>query len=143
MQPAGAGGMGYAIPAALGVKAHDPDRTVVAVCGDGGLGMSLAALLSAVEEDLRIVVVVFNNGVLGWVKHSQRSRGEVEYKSSLRQFDYTAIGAAAGMHATHVTTAAEFGPAISEAIKADRPALVVVDVSTEETFVDLRTPLMD
>jgi acetolactate synthase-1/2/3 large subunit len=143
LQPAGAGGMGYAIPAALGVKAHDPDRTVVAVCGDGGLGMSLAALLSAVEEDLRIVVVVFNNGVLGWVKHSQRSRGEVEYKSSLRQFDYTAIGAAAGMHATHVTTAAEFGPAISEAIKADRPALVVVDVSTEETFVDLRTPLMD
>jgi acetolactate synthase I/II/III large subunit len=142
LQPAGAGGMGYAIPAALGVKAHDPDRTVVAVCGDGGLGMSLAALLSAVEEDLRIVVVVFNNGVLGWVKHSQRMRGEVEYKSSLRQFDYTAIGAAAGMHATHVTKAEEFGPAISEAIKADRPALVVVDVSTDETFVDLRTPLM-
>jgi acetolactate synthase-1/2/3 large subunit len=142
LQPAGAGGMGYAIPAALGVKAHDPDRTVVAVCGDGGLGMSLAALLSAVEEDLRIVVVVFNNGVLGWVKHSQRMRGEAEYKSSLQQFDYTAIGAAAGMHASHVTTAAEFGPAINEAIKADRPALVVVDVSTDETFVDLRSPIM-
>jgi thiamine pyrophosphate-dependent acetolactate synthase large subunit-like protein len=60
----------------------------------------------------------------------------------LRQFDYSAIGAAAGMHASHVTTAAEFAPAISEAIKADRPALVVVDVSTEQTFVDLRTPLM-
>jgi acetolactate synthase-1/2/3 large subunit len=142
LQPAGAGGMGYAIPAALGVKANDPDRTVVAVCGDGGLSMSLGALLSAVEEDLRIVVVVFNNGVLGWVKHSQRMRGEVEYKSSLQQFDYSAIGAAAGMHASHVTTAAEFAPAINEAIKADRPALVVVDVSTDQTFVDLRTPLM-
>ncbi|HEX3789875.1 MAG TPA: thiamine pyrophosphate-binding protein [Pseudonocardiaceae bacterium] len=142
LQPAGAGGMGYAIPAAIGVKSHDPDRTVVAVCGDGGLSMSLSALLSAVEEDLRIVVVVFNNGVLGWVKHSQRMRGELEYKSSLRQFDYTAIGAAAGMLASHVTTPAELAPAISEAIKADRPALVVVDVSTDETFVDLRTPLL-
>ncbi len=142
LQPAGAGGMGYAIPAALGVKTHDPDRTVVAVCGDGGLSMSLGALLSAVEEDLRIVVVVFNNGVLGWVKHSQRMRGEVEYKSSLQRFDYSAIGAAAGMHTSHVTAPAELAPAINEAIKADRPALVVVDVSTEQTFVDLRTPLM-
>lgn len=142
LQPAGAGGMGYAIPAALGVKVAQPDRTVVAVCGDGGLSMSLAALLSAVEEDLKIVVVVFNNGVLGWVKHSQRMRGEVEYKSSLHQFDYTGIGAAAGMHASHVTTPAELTPAINEAVKADRPALVVVDISTDETFVDLRTPLM-
>jgi acetolactate synthase-1/2/3 large subunit len=142
LQPAGAGGMGYAIPAALGAKTHDPDRTVVAVCGDGGLSMSLAALLSAVEEDLRIVVVVFNNGALGWVKHSQRMRGEVEYKSSLHQFDYSAIGAAAGLHASRVTTPAELAPAIDEALKADRPALVVVDVSTAETFVDLRTPLM-
>jgi acetolactate synthase-1/2/3 large subunit len=142
LQPAGAGGMGYAIPAALGVKSQDPDRTVVAVCGDGGLSMSLAALLSAVEEDLPIVVVVFDNGMLGWVKHSQRMRGEVEYKSSLRTFDYAAIGAAAGLHSAHVTTPAELAPAITEAVKSGRPAIVVVDVSTDQTFVDLRTPLM-
>jgi acetolactate synthase-1/2/3 large subunit len=142
LQPAGAGGMGYAIPAALGVKSDQPDRPVVAVCGDGGLSMALPALLSAVEEDLRIVVVVLNNGVLGWVKHSQRSRGEQEYKSSLRRFDYAAIGAAADLAAFHVTEAGEIGTAVGEALKADRPALVVVDVSTEETFVDLRTPLM-
>jgi acetolactate synthase I/II/III large subunit len=143
IQPAGAGGMGYAIPAALGVKTCAPDRTVVAVCGDGGLSMSLGALLTAVEEDLPIVTVVFDNHVLGWVKHSQRTRGEQEFKSSLRGFDYAAIGAAMGLSAVAVTEPGELAPALREALKNDGPSLIVVRVSTEQTFVDLRTPLMD
>jgi acetolactate synthase I/II/III large subunit len=142
LQPAGAGGMGYSIPAALGVKSQLPGRTVVAVCGDGGLSMSLQALMSAVEEDLGVVVVVFANGILGWVRHSQVARGEELFKSSLDRFDYTAIGAAIGLAASHVTTPAELAPAIADAIKAGRPAMVVVDVSTEQSFMDLRTPLL-
>jgi acetolactate synthase-1/2/3 large subunit len=142
LQPAGAGGMGYAIPAALGVKSQLPGRTVVAVCGDGGLSMSLQALMSAVEEDLSVVVVVFANGILGWVRHSQVARGEELFKSSLDRFDYTAIGAAIGLAASHVTTPAELAPAIADAVKAGRPAMVVVDVSTEQSFMDLRTPLL-
>jgi acetolactate synthase-1/2/3 large subunit len=142
LQPAGAGGMGYAIPAALGVKSQLPGRTVVAVCGDGGLSMSLQALMSAVEEDLAVVVVVFANGILGWVRHSQVARGEELFKSSLVRFDYTAIGAAIGLAASHVSTPAELAPAIADAVKAGRPAMVVVDVSTEQSFMDLRTPLL-
>jgi acetolactate synthase I/II/III large subunit len=142
LQPAGAGGMGYAIPAALGVKSQAPDRTVVAVCGDGGLSMSLQALMSAVEEDLHVVVVVFCNGILGWVRHSQVSRGEELFKSSLERFDYAAIGGAIGLAASHVTTPAELAPAIADAVKAGKPAMVVVDVSTEQSFTDLRTPLL-
>ncbi|HXT91306.1 MAG TPA: thiamine pyrophosphate-binding protein [Trebonia sp.] len=142
LQPAGAGGMGYAIPAALGVKSQAPDRTVVAVCGDGGLGMALQALLSAVEENLAVVIVVLSNGILGWVRHSQVARGEELFKSELQRFDYAAIGAAIGLAASHVTTPAELTPALDEAVKAGRPALVVVDVSTEQSFTDLRTPLL-
>jgi acetolactate synthase I/II/III large subunit len=142
LQPAGAGGMGYAIAAAIGAKCQAPDRTVVAVCGDGGLSLSLPALLSAVEEGLNIVIVVFNNGMLGWVQHSQAARGEELFKSSLRQFDYAAIGAAVGLASFHVTRPSDLVPAISDAVKADRPALVVVDVSSDQDFTALRTPLM-
>jgi acetolactate synthase I/II/III large subunit len=142
LQPSGAGGMGYAIPAALGAKVHASERTVVAVCGDGGLSMSLAALMTSVEENLPIVVVVFNNGALGWVKHSQRANGEVEFKSSLLGFDYAAIGAAIGLESFHVAQPDELIPAVSKAVESGKPALVVVDVSTEQTFVDLRTELM-
>lgn len=142
LQPAGAGGMGYAIPAALGAKTGSPERTVVAVCGDGGFSMSMPALFTAIEEELPVVVVVFDNGVLGWVKHSQRARGEVEFKSTLAAFDYTGIGSAFGMLALHVSEPADLAPAVVEAVKSGRPALVVVDVSTEQTFVDLRSPLL-
>lgn len=142
IQPAGAGGMGYAIPAALGVKTHDPERTVVAVCGDGGLSMSLAALMSAVEEELPIIVVIFNNGVLGWVKHSQRSRGEEEFKSSLHGFDYAAIAAAIGFDAQEIDSAHSFGTAVQDAVASRRPTMLVVPTSTAKTFVDLRTEMM-
>jgi acetolactate synthase I/II/III large subunit len=142
LQPAGAGGMGYAIPAALGVKSHQPDRAVIAVCGDGGLSMALQALMSAVEENLAIVNVVFANGILGWVQHSQVSRGEELFKSSLDRFDYAAIGSAIGLSSFRVTKPAELAPAIADALKAGKPAMVVVDVSTEQAFTDLRTPLL-
>lgn len=142
LQPAGAGGMGYAIPAALGAKVHAPDRTVVAVCGDGGLSMALSALMSAVEEDLPIIVVVLNNGVLGWVKHSQRAHGEEEFKSSLRQFDYSAIGAAIGFDAQTIDSPNELSGAVADAVANGRPTLLVVATSTAQTFVDLRAEVM-
>lgn len=146
LQPAGAGGMGYSIPAAIGAKVYAPERTVVAVCGDGGFSMSLPALLTATEENVPIVVVVFDNGTLGWVRHSQRMRGELEFNSNLRRFDYAAIAAGAGFAAFRAGKPDELAPAFADAVaaatSARTPAIVVVDVSTEQTFVDLRTPLM-
>jgi acetolactate synthase-1/2/3 large subunit len=141
LQPAGAGGMGYAIPAAIGVKSNAPDRAVVAVCGDGGLSMAFPALLSAVEENIAVVIVVFSNGILGWVRHSQVARGEELFKSALQRFDYAAIGSAIGLAAFHAATPTDFASALQEALKAGRPSMVVVDVSAEQSFTDLRTPL--
>ena len=69
LQPAAGGGMGYAVPAAMAARLADPDRPVVAVCGDGGFAMSIHALMTAIQEDLPIAVLVFNNGALGWVLH--------------------------------------------------------------------------
>ncbi|MBB5787246.1 thiamine pyrophosphate-binding protein [Jiangella mangrovi] len=146
LQPAGAGGMGYSIPAAIGAKVFAPERTVLAVCGDGGFSMSLPALLTATEENAPIVVVVFDNGTLGWVRHSQRMRGEQEFNSNLRRFDYAGIAAAAGFAAFRAGKPDELPGALADAVaaadRAEAPAIVVVDVSTEQTFVDLRTPLM-
>lgn len=143
LQPSGAGGMGYAIPAALGVKTRFPDRAVVAVCGDGGFSMALPALMTVVEERLPIVIVVLNNNALGWVKHSQRARGEQEFKSTLQDFDYAGIGAAIGLSAVRVSNPDDIVTALTEAVKSETGALVVIDVSKEQTFVDLRTPLLD
>src|SRR5262249_9118982 len=69
LQPAAGGGMGYAVPAAMAARLADADRPVVAVCGDGGFAMSIHALMTAIQENIPIAVVVFNNGALGWVLH--------------------------------------------------------------------------
>ena len=69
LQAAGSGPMGFAIPAALAAKLVNPERPVVAVCGDGGFAMTMNGLMSAIEQDIPIIVVVFNNNALGWVHH--------------------------------------------------------------------------
>jgi acetolactate synthase-1/2/3 large subunit len=141
LQPAAAGGMGYAMPAAIGAKVGSPNRPVVAVCGDGGFSMSLPTLLTAVEQQIDLTIVVFDNAALGWVMHGQRERGLDPFNSVLKQFDYARIAAAAGLWSRKVDKADEIGPAIRSATDHNGPSLVVISVSRAETFVDLRSPL--
>ncbi|WP_431305634.1 thiamine pyrophosphate-binding protein [Sediminicoccus sp. BL-A-41-H5] len=70
LQAAGAGPMGFAIPAALAAKLIHPERPAVAVCGDGGFAMTMNGLMTALEHELPIIVVVSNNSALGWSLHS-------------------------------------------------------------------------
>jgi acetolactate synthase-1/2/3 large subunit len=141
LQPAAAGGMGYAMPAAIGAKVADPSRTVVAVCGDGGFSMSLPTLLTVVEQNLDITVILFDNGALGWVMHGQRERGLAPFNSELLRFDYVKIAEAAGMWAARAEKPANIGPAVHAALGYRGPSLVSINVSREETWVDLRSPL--
>jgi acetolactate synthase-1/2/3 large subunit len=142
LQPAASGGMGYAIPAALAAKLAEPNKAVVAVCGDGGFGISLNGLLTAVEESLPIVVVIFNNQALGWVRHGQ---GERVVASELMDFDYAGISRAIGCDAWRVDTAESLDSLVKAALvqqpSADRPVVLDVPTSRDETFLDIASPL--
>ncbi|MFA7306157.1 MAG: thiamine pyrophosphate-binding protein [Hyphomicrobium sp.] len=63
--------MGFAIPAAIGAKLGAPERTVVAVLGDGGFAMSGLELLTAVREGISLTVIVLNDGYLGRIRLEQ------------------------------------------------------------------------
>ena len=92
LQAAGSGPMGFAIPAALGAKLVHPDRPVVAVCGDGGFAMTMNGLMTAVEQDIPIITVVFNNNALGWVLH-----GSGPFAAEFNDWDHAAIARALGL----------------------------------------------
>jgi acetolactate synthase I/II/III large subunit len=139
LQPAAVGGMGYAIPAAMAARLVHPSRKVVAVCGDGGFGIAMNGLLTAIEEGIPIVVVVFDNSMLGWVRHGQ---GQRPIASGFGQFDYAAIARAMGCFAVRVTTPADLPGALSEALAADRPTVVDVVTSGRVTFRDVTSPLV-
>src|SRR6516162_2989227 len=71
--------MGYGLPAALGAKIAFPQRTVVAIAGDGCFLMSGMELATAVQEKLPIVVVLMNDGSLTLIKAIQERRYEGRY----------------------------------------------------------------
>jgi acetolactate synthase-1/2/3 large subunit len=138
LQPAGVGGMGYAIPAALAAKLVHPTRTAVAVCGDGGFSIAMNGLLTAIEEQIPIVVVLFDNAMLGWVRHGQDER---PIASGFGKFDYAAIARAMGCFGIRVETPADLHGALEQALSARRPAVVDVVTSTRITFRDVTSPL--
>ena len=58
----------------MAAKLVFPNRPAVAVCGDGGFGIALNGMMTARDENIPIVTVVFNNSMLGWVRHGQGTR---------------------------------------------------------------------
>jgi len=138
LQPNATGGMGYAVPAALGARFVYPDLPVFAVCGDGGFAMTLHGMMTAIEEQLPIVAVVLNNHVLGWVYHGQGNR---PIASKFAEFNYRDIATAMGCAAFRVSDETELRDAIPRAVAAGKPAVIEVLTSLEDSFQDAMTAL--
>jgi acetolactate synthase-1/2/3 large subunit len=136
LQAAGSGPMGFAIPAALAAKLVHPDRAVVAVCGDGGFAMTMNGMMTAIEQDIPIVTVVFNNNALGWVLH-----GGGPFAAEFNDFDHAAIARAMGCRGERIEDAARLGPAIKEAVAARQPTVLDVRTSLKTSFADVTSPL--
>ena len=136
LQAAGSGPMGFAIPAAMGAKLVHPDRPCVAVCGDGGFAMTMNGLMSALEQDIPIITVVFNNNALGWVYH-----GSGPFAAEFRDFDHAAIARAMGCNGVRITEPSQLGPALREALAARIPTVLDVRTSLSVTFADVTSPL--
>jgi acetolactate synthase-1/2/3 large subunit len=136
LQAAGSGPMGFAIPAALGAKLVHPDRPVVAVCGDGGFAMTMNGLMTGIEQDIPIIVVVFNNKALGWVLH-----GGGPFAAEFADFDHAAIARAMGCNGIRVTEPGALGVALREALNARVPTVIDVRTSLAQSFADITSPL--
>ena len=136
LQAAGSGPMGFAIPAALGAKLVHPDRPAVAVCGDGGFAMTMNGLMTALEQDISIIVVVFNNNALGWVYH-----GSGPFAAEFKDFDHGAIARAMGCNGVRVTEPSTLRPALEAALKARVPTVIDVRTSMAVSLADITSPL--
>ena len=119
------GAMGYGIPAAIAAALHDRSRTVVAFAGDGCFQMAGHELATAIQEQLRLVVLVCDNGMLGTIRmHQERSYpGHVE-GTTLVNPDFVQLAAAYGCHAERVDCDGDFPAAFARALAAERTALI-------------------
>jgi len=75
----GLGTMGFGLPAAIGAKFGAPDRTVVAICGDGGFQMTLQELGTIMQSELDVKILVLNNRFLGMVRQWQQLFNDKRY----------------------------------------------------------------
>ncbi len=129
--------MGFGLPAALAAKKAHPGRPVVAVVGDGGLGMTLAELTTAVQQRLPVTVVVFNNRSLGMEENAMEREAMPVYGVKLHNPSFARYAELCGAAGIHVDSPGELEGAIERALwhaaEESRPA--VVDVATAPVMV--------
>src|SRR5436305_363147 len=94
--PSGYGALGYALPAAIGAKIAQPARAVVALAGDFGVQFTLQELMTAVELDLSLPLVVWNNSALGQIRDDMRAAGIAPIGAVARNPDFVALASARG-----------------------------------------------
>lgn len=138
LQPNGGGGMGYAVPAAMAAAITFKGRPAVAVCGDGGISMTLHGLITAIEHELDVTIVVLDNGVLGWVYSGQ---GDRKIASEFKDIDFAAVASAMGCHAARVDDLDDFRTALEAALDHRGVSLVVAKTTTADRYQDIISAL--
>jgi pyruvate dehydrogenase (quinone) len=118
------GSMANALPHAIGAQLAYPGRQVIAMSGDGGLGMLLGELLTVSMYQLPVNIITFNNSALGMVKLEMMVDGLPDYQTDNASFDYAAIANAAGIHGVRVEQPGDVEAALIEALAHPGPALV-------------------
>ncbi len=108
----GLGTMGFGVPAAMGAAVGVPDRTVVAICGDGSVQMNAQELATCAQNRIPIKVIILNNGYLGMVRQWQELFWDNRYSQvDLGQYpDFVKLAeayGATGIRLTDKTTLVE------------------------------------
>lgn len=133
------GNCGFSYPAALGAKLGRPDCPVVALVGDGAWGMSLNEVLTAVQEDIPVVAVVFNNGQWGAEKRNQVDfYGNRFEGTNFMPINYAAIARAMGAEAQRIDNPNDVRGAMAAAIASKKPTVLELMVEPKELFEPFR-----
>jgi acetolactate synthase-1/2/3 large subunit len=124
------GAMGYAVPAAIGVKLADPSRPVLAAAGDGGFGMTMAEVQTAARLGLgSFVVLVLDNGLYGTIAaHQRRQYPGRPVATEIGEADFAEVARGLGALAETIPSNDAFPAALARALAADRPAVLHVPI---------------
>jgi acetolactate synthase-1/2/3 large subunit len=128
----GLGTMGFALPAAIGAKYGAPDRTVVAVIGDGGFQMTIQELAVIMQEKVNVKILILNNNYLGMVRQWQQLFHERRYSFvDMQNPDFVAIAKAYSIEGQTITERQDLKPALEAMLKHDGAYLLNIMVGKE------------
>lgn len=122
------GGIGQGLPMAIGAKVGQPEKPVVLVAGDGGFMVNAGEMITAVQENAPIVVLMFDDGGYGILKYYQEAAYGRQTAVDLVNPDFVMMAKSMGFDSEKVTTVEEFEKGLANALESKKPYMVVVDV---------------
>jgi acetolactate synthase-1/2/3 large subunit len=136
----GFGPMGFGVAGVLGAKLAAPDRPCVSVCGDGAFFMHASVLGTAVEYNIPVVWVVWNNYSYASIRGLQR--GYLDRRELVTDFrhpetgepynpDFAAMARAAGVEGVRVDKAKDLAAAVEQAVKSGKPWLIDANIGAD------------
>jgi 5-guanidino-2-oxopentanoate decarboxylase len=125
--PSGYGALGYALPAALGARIAQPERAIVALAGDFGVQFTLQELMTAVELEVTLPVVIWNNNALGQIRDDMRAAGIAPIGVQALNPDFVALAHACGAFGVRIASGAALTQALTAALARPGPTILEVD----------------
>ena len=134
----GLGTMGYALPAAVGVKVAQPQRQTIVICGDGSFQMAMNELSAIRYADMDIKIIVFRNHVLGLVNQIQNT---APYHGSFGVAldgspDFQVIASAYDIPSMVLSEESQIEETLDRFLKAEGSCLLICDVHPDVTTND-------
>lgn len=123
--------VGFALPAAIAAQLYHENRQVVAIAGDGGVGMTLAEFTTAVKYELPIKVIVLCNDCYGEEKHLQDMAGVTPFGTDFTNPDFALFAESAGGMGIRVEEPGELADGLRRALRNRQPTIVQVKVADE------------
>src|SRR6516164_8453477 len=137
----GLGTMGFALPAAMGVKMGMPDTTVWVVAGDGGIQMNIQELATLKQEGITVKVVIMNNGYLGMVRQWQHFFHNGNYSETpITGPDYVKLAEAYGVTGMQVTKREDVEEAVRRAMETQGTVIIDFVIESEANVYPMVAP---
>ena len=132
------GGLGFGIPAAIGIRMGRPERSVVALVGDGASLYSIQALWTAVRYRVGALIVILANGGYAVMDRLMEKEGGSPPWPKFPEIDFVALAQAFGCPARNVATPEELEQCFDEVVPSldgrDEPLVIEISVDPDETF---------
>ena len=127
--------VGFSFACGLGIKVAQPDRPVVSLMGDGGFGMTISELSTAVQYSINTVTIVMNNQCWGAEKAYQRDFfGKRFIGSDINSPPFDKVAELYGAKGFNVKKISELKDAVEAALKCNKPAVINVAVDPSALY---------
>ena len=126
LHPAGFGTLGYALPAAIGAKIAEPEKSVAVIAGDGGFQFSLTELAVAVQEKISLPVIIWNDCCYGEIAREQDRRNVKRLAVDLVNPDFVQLASSYGIKGIRVRAEDSITEILSDALNAGAPTIIEV-----------------